>query len=63
MIPGVTTRPWASITRAPAGTTTSAPIAAILPPLIRIEPLAISGLVGDRMWALTITVGTAASGR
>src|SRR3954465_10013484 len=54
MMPGIATRPAASITAIPCGAWTSGPTAAILPSCTRIEPLAIVPLVTVRMVASLI---------
>src|SRR3954464_9375924 len=54
MMPGIATRPAASITAVPCGAWTSAPTAATLPFCTRIDPLAIVPLVTVRMVASLI---------
>ena len=62
MIPGVTTRPCASMTVAPAGGATVAPTAVIRRSAITTVPFGISGAPGERMSALMIAVGAEGRG-
>ena len=60
MIPGVTNLPPASMTVVPAGTSTAAPTATILPSRTRIVPFGITGPAAVSSVALRIANGGAA---